>query len=118
MENRDTMQGYLIWHDKDKPIPNTPCFIVGYGKFSDEENMLGIGYYEGGRADVWYSEIFGEQIHPFDVKKWAYVPLRILNYLNPTCGCYTLDYGEPRCMGTKEIDLCSCGGNRSLCDFY
>ena len=54
----------------------------------------------------------------FDVKKWAYVPLRILNYLNPTCGCYTLNYGEPRCIGTKEIDLCNCGGNRSLCDFY
>ena len=23
-----------------------------------------------------------------------------------------------RCSGTKEVDLCNCGGDRSKCDFY
>lgn len=31
-----------------------------------------------------------------------------------TCDCYS----DGRCVGTKEIDLCSCGGNKSKCDFY
>ena len=25
---------------------------------------------------------------------------------------------ESYCLGTKECDICSCGGNRSKCDFY
>ena len=24
----------------------------------------------------------------------------------------------PYCFGTKELDRCSCGGDRSKCDFY
>ena len=31
-----------------------------------------------------------------------------------TCDCYS----DGRCIGTKEIDPCSCGGVRSKCDFY
>lgn len=31
------------------------------------------------------------------------------------CSCYT-DNG--RCMGTKEVDLCNCGGDMRKCDFY
>ena len=27
-------------------------------------------------------------------------------------------YWESRCYGTKECDLCSCGGDPSKCDFY
>lgn len=33
--------------------------------------------------------------------------------------CSSYVEGEtPRCMGTKEIDVCSCGGDKSKCDFY
>ena len=48
------------------------------------------------------------------------------------CDCYDVaeeiidwfDDGSPkidlvsRCFGTKERDVCSCGGDRSKCDFY
>ena len=27
-------------------------------------------------------------------------------------------YRDGRCFGTKEQDLCDCGGDKSKCDFY
>jgi hypothetical protein len=36
---------------------------------------------------------------------------------NTLCGNW-LDGDPPRCVGTKEIEQCGCGGNRSKCDFY
>lgn len=32
------------------------------------------------------------------------------------CACYIAEI--QRCGGTKEVDLCNCGGDRSKCDFY
>ena len=37
-----------------------------------------------------------------------------MNKSDKTCDCYS----NGRCVGTKEIDSCSCGGNKSKCDFY
>ena len=34
------------------------------------------------------------------------------------CDSYTTYSGESRCLGTKEIDRCDCGGDESKCDFY
>lgn len=34
------------------------------------------------------------------------------------CDCYTHDGGGPRCLGTREVDPCNCGGNKAMCDFY
>lgn len=36
------------------------------------------------------------------------------------CDCYTCNWpsGGPRCLGTREVDPCSCGGDKALCDFY
>ena len=34
------------------------------------------------------------------------------------CEAYTLNYGEPRCLGTKEMDICDCEGNKYKCSFY
>ena len=34
------------------------------------------------------------------------------------CDSYTPYYGESRCLGTKEVETCSCGGDESKCDFY
>lgn len=38
------------------------------------------------------------------------------------CNCYMrdgyIDGDGPRCMGTKEVDHCSCGGDKTRCDFY
>ena len=34
------------------------------------------------------------------------------------CDSYTTYYGESRCLGTKEVETCSCGGDESNCDFY
>lgn len=32
------------------------------------------------------------------------------------CACYVTK--TKRCGGTKEVDLCNCGGDKSKCDFY
>lgn len=32
------------------------------------------------------------------------------------CSCY--DVAHKVCVGTKEMDPCSCGGDKSRCDFY
>ena len=34
------------------------------------------------------------------------------------CDSYTTYYGESRCLGTKEVETCSYGGDESKCDFY
>ena len=34
------------------------------------------------------------------------------------CDSYTTYSGESRCLGTKEVEICSCGGDESKCDFY
>ena len=34
------------------------------------------------------------------------------------CSCYHIEYGEPRCWGTKEREVCSCNGNKEKCNFY
>ena len=33
-----------------------------------------------------------------------------------TCACYIAEI--ERCSGTKEVDVCNCGGDRGKCDFY
>ena len=34
------------------------------------------------------------------------------------CDSYTIYYGESRCLGTKEVETCSCGGDTDKCTFY
>jgi hypothetical protein len=34
------------------------------------------------------------------------------------CSCFREQYGKTVCYGTKEIDVCSCGGDKSKCNFY
>ena len=34
------------------------------------------------------------------------------------CDSYTTYSGESRCLGTKEVETCSCEGDESKCDFY
>lgn len=34
------------------------------------------------------------------------------------CDCFREQYGKTVCYGTKEIDVCSCGGDKSKCNFY
>ena len=36
--------------------------------------------------------------------------------LNGTNSSYWYEYGV--CLGTKEVDRCSCGGDESKCNFY
>lgn len=31
---------------------------------------------------------------------------------------YPINKATPRCYGTKEREVCSCGGDRGKCDFY
>lgn len=34
------------------------------------------------------------------------------------CEHYTIANGNPICLGTREMDSCSCEGNRNKCNFY
>lgn len=34
------------------------------------------------------------------------------------CDSYTTYSGESRCLGTKEVETCGCGGDESKCNFY
>ena len=34
------------------------------------------------------------------------------------CDSYTLNYGEPQCLSTKEMEYCTCEGNKYKCNFY
>lgn len=34
------------------------------------------------------------------------------------CKSYVINCGEPRCLGTKEMDICDCEGNKYKCSFY
>lgn len=34
------------------------------------------------------------------------------------CGSFHTEDGSPRCWGTREKDICTCEGNKEVCDFY
>lgn len=34
------------------------------------------------------------------------------------CSSYHIEFGRPCCYGTKEKDMCACGGDEAKCDFY
>jgi len=40
------------------------------------------------------------------------------NFDTRYCDCYHIEYGIPRCWGTKEKDICSCNGFKRNCNFY
>lgn len=37
---------------------------------------------------------------------------------NTVCSCFHPEEIGDRCWGTKEREFCSCGGDKSCCDFY
>ena len=41
-----------------------------------------------------------------------------VNKIESKCQCYRTEYGNNVCYGTKEKEVCSCGGDRHKCDFY
>jgi hypothetical protein len=48
----------------------------------------------------------------------AYCGCRMTNWQNLICECFEHVYGHDVCYGTKELEECSCGGDRRKCDFY
>ena len=34
------------------------------------------------------------------------------------CDSYATYFGESRCLGTKEVETCGCGGDTNKCTFY
>ena len=41
-----------------------------------------------------------------------------VNKIESKCQCYRTEYGNNVCYGTKEKEVCSCGGDKRKCDFY
>ncbi len=70
----------MIWYSAKtyKPQSDAPCFIIGEGKFTDNPYALGLAYYDA-ETDVWYDDVFNEQLPSVFIEKWTYVPLEILN---------------------------------------
>mgnify|MGYP007065768937 CR=1 FL=1 len=34
------------------------------------------------------------------------------------CDSYIIYFGESRCLGTREVETCNCGGDTDKCTFY
>ena len=96
-----------------------PCFIY-------VNRSVQIAYW---RDDVkeWDNPIYGwlpriyddEGEYPPVITRWAYAPEEL--FKEPElCSAYQPNYyikGDA-CFGTKEREPCSCGGDKSKCDFY
>ena len=67
----------------------------------------------------WENKLFGWLSGHVDVavKRWAYLPMEMYGKFK-SCPYYACTAGGGRCMGTNEIDACSCRGMKILCDFY
>ena len=113
MKNNDTLKGYVSWHydPNDKPITEDKCFIL-------IDDSINIAYWRKD-AQAWDNIHYGWLPEQWQnqVRGWAYIPDLIMNYTSSKCGCY-IDQDGGRCLGTKEIDVCGCKGNRSNCTFY
>ena len=46
------------------------------------------------------------------------VALAVVAPVDQVCSCYSEENGRSYCLGTKECDQCSCGGDKKLCNFY
>ena len=119
------MENLLKWHSLK--IDGTPklrrqCFIEIQGGFFE------LAFWDN-RTKNWYNyfgtppKIYDDSggIYQTEIIKWAYVPDGFFNTELEPCQCYRpnmyLD-GYDHCFGTKEIDVCSCGGDKRKCDFY
>lgn len=72
-----------------------------------------------GNLPTYYDDSGG--IYKPEVTGYTYLPQDIFDGEIITCHAFRPHYfkdGEDRCFGTKEIDICSCGGDKRKCDFY
>ena len=75
---------------------------------------------------MWTEENVPE-VQDIPARKEAAKTARVVENTSPynnleVCNCYMrdgyVDGDGPRCMGTKEVEHCSCGGDKTRCDFY
>lgn len=60
-------------------------------------------------------------VYHTEVIRYAYLPEDFFDKSYTICGSFHPNmYGDgiDHCFGTKEIDACSCKGNKNNCDFY
>jgi hypothetical protein len=55
--------------------------------------------------------------NPHKIIRWTYLPDSLYNR-HQKCNCYITKNNKTYCLGTKEIDPCSCEGIPRYCDFY
>lgn len=78
-------------------------------------NLLMAMWTEEKRPDM--QDIPSRRTFMDDVKE-AVETISKSNVSYSVCPCWVTDRGEYRCYGTKEREICICGGNKSKCDFY
>lgn len=79
----------------------------------------------GGQASVTMAIVedeFGQirEVYPRDVR---FIDNKVAQYdfgpdTSERCTCYHEENGHAECWGTRERDLCSCGGDKTKCTFY
>lgn len=122
-----TLDWFPEWHyieEDDYPDENfIPLLIEVCHSDTDDNGELMIAYW---RSDSkwWESSYCGwlpKQTTSKDkiiVKRWSRLPASLYN-LSSRCNSYVEKKdGTGRCLGTKEIDACKCGGIPRYCDFY
>lgn len=65
--------------------------------------------------------IGNEYYFPALREKWpvdVWKPFSSPPALAEKCNCLRTIYGKDVCYGTKEVERCSCGGDRGKCNFY
>ena len=85
--------------------PKQPEQCTGKWVFKNDLATIPTGYYECSECKIGRL-MYKENFCPNCGAK--------MNQSDKTCDCYS----DGRCVGTKEIDSCSCGGVKSKCDFY
>ena len=76
----------MIWYSAKtyKPQPDIPCFVIGEGKFTDNPCALGLAYYDA-ETEVWYDDVFNEQLPSAFIETWTYVPREIVYSIKREC---------------------------------
>lgn len=112
-------------------FPTRPCLVKGkkylFHRWADRRWVVGTSSLRGGHPGGECARVFaivedeeGQvfEFYPSQIKFLDRSPEESKEVPFEPCKCYHSEYGYGVCWGTKEKDPCSCGGDRTLCDYY
>ena len=99
-------------------IPCKNCEVLKWRKFNAEKIRMTEGFDD---------PIVSKCSHCLPYVKWLHICLSKLKWyeendprlkISDVCDAYHFENGRYVCYGTKEMEPCSCGGSKRLCNFY